>query len=371
MSTISVPHTAVIVKDASVADRWADHKRMAAAVALQLVAAGFHSRGERMSVCSDVVTYRYCPACDTWHVDRANLCRDRLCPICNWRLSLQRYAMMQDVVRPMIASGLTWCLVTLTVQNCAPAALSRTIDAIMRCWHRALSRRDMRASVGWARGLELTYNAEEGTLHPHMHVLCAWPPATDRGESLKRAWVDLVAAEGLVVSIKAQHSAALDGPSSADLTKDILETYKYSIKGSDVLHMPVGVLREVARQWGGRRLMALGGVLKTAAAERALEEVAEAAPVSVCRSCGSAELDRYLLRWSMGEQVYKLVQLHTQYPDLYPLGDAYASPDMLPDAYASGSQRPPDVPVMLNTVNGRILVYPGGQYQVIDPIQPK
>lgn len=367
MSNTSVPHEAVVVKDPDFAGRWADHKRMAAQIALRMMAAGYRARGERMSVCSDIVTYRYCPACDTWHVERANLCRDRLCPICNWRLSLQRYATMQDVVRPLIASGLSWALVTLTVQNCAPGALSRTVDAMMRCWHRALSRRDMRAAFGWARGLELTYNAEDGTLHPHMHILVAWPPATDRGEGLKRAWVDLVAAEGLVVSIKAQHSSALDGPSADDLTKDVLETYKYSVKGSDVLRMPVSTLRDVARQWGGRRLMALGGILKTAAAERALSDV-EDKQLSVCRSCGSATLDRYLLRWAMGEQVYKIVQLHTQFPDVYPAcPDAYASDDVRPDAPASGPARPADIPILLQTINGRILVYPGGTYQVLDP----
>ncbi len=374
MGKNSVPHAAALVKAPDMTAKWQQHKRQAQVIALQLAAAGLIKRGERMAVCSDIITYRYCRACDSWHVDRANLCRDRLCPTCNWRLSLQRYATMQRIVAPLVPRGLTWALITLTVRNCPPPALAATVDALMSCWHRALARKDMRAALGWARGLELTYNADAGTLHPHMHILVAWPPDQDRSKSLISAWMELTAAAGLTASVQAQHAAVLGAPGTEDVTRDILETYKYSIKGSDVLRMPVGVLKEVARHWGGRRLMALGGCLKTAAAEREVEDI-QYTPVTVCRSCGSPVLDRYIARWSMGEQAYKIMELHQVYPNVYG--------SIVPDASGAGTddqkhmqacasagereQRPPDMPVLLNTVNGRILMYPGGSYQLIDP----
>lgn len=368
MSNTSVPHAAAVVKTPDLTANWTGHKRQAQVIALQLAAAGLIKRSERMAVCSDIITYRYCRACDSWHVDRANLCRDRLCPTCNWRLSLQRYATMQRIVAPLVPRGLTWALVTLTVRNCPPPALAATVDALMACWHRALSRKDMRAAVGWARGLELTYNADAGTLHPHMHILVVWPPETDRSKSLINAWLELTRAAGLTASVQAQHAAVLGAPGTEDVTRDILETYKYSIKGSDVLRMPVGVLKEVARHWGGRRLMALGGCLKTsAAAERAVDDIQDT-PVTACRSCGSPVLDRYIARWSMGEQAYKVLELHTKYPEVYGsiTPDAAGTEDPAPAA-GEREQRPPDMPVLLNTVNGKILMYPGGAYQLIDP----
>ena len=372
MGENSVPHAAAAVKSPDITEKWAWHKRQSQVIALQLAAAGYGKRADRMAVCSDVVTYRYCRACDSWHVERANLCRDRLCSTCNWRLSLQRYALMQRVVHPLVPKGLTWCLVTLTVQNCLPAELAATINKMMACWHRALQRTDMRAAVGWARGLELTYNAEEHTLHPHMHILVAWPPSVERSKGLIKSWMELTTRAGLVVDIKAQHSAVIgdaSGATAGDLTKEILETYKYSIKGSDILEMPVGTLRQVAQQWGGRRLMALGGLLKTSAAdERALDDVQDQ-PISACRSCGSVELDRYLARWSMGEQVYKIMELRRIAPDLYPPSSdisASAAASLFGAADAAPRERE-DLPVLLNTINGRILMYPGGAYQLIDP----
>lgn len=360
MSITSIPHSHANVKtddQADVTRRWRQHKHNAQIIALRLMDAGYQARGERMSVCSDIIKYRYCQACDTWHVERANLCRDRLCPTCQWRLALRRYAVMQQAVRPMVQDGLSWALITLTVRNCWAADLGTTIDTIMQCWHRVLQRKDMRKCVGWARSLELTYNADSGQVHPHMHVLAAWADGVDHGPSLRRAWLDTTCKAGLITDASAQHSAELR-PDGADgnITHAILETYKYSIKGSDLLDMPTSTLREVAQHWGGRRLMALGGLLRTAAGAAADDlDTPDDTPLSVCRTCGNATLDQYIARWSMGDNTYRMIRLH----DTRPAG--------LPDLQVqqqqpqgAGADRPPDMPVLIHTINGDMIMYPGG-----------
>lgn len=327
---------------------WRQHKLMSQEIASRLISIGYYSRGDRMSVCSDTIHYTYCANCGAWHVDRAMLCRDRLCPTCQWRLALKRYATMQDVVRPLVPMGLSWALVTLTVRNCNPDELGITVDAIMQAWHRLLQRKDMRASLGWARGLEITYNRDSGQVHPHMHLLVCWPADQDRGESLRAAWLACARRAGLVVDSQAQHSAVVEASEDGDLTKSILETYKYSVKGSDLLDMPASTLREVARHWGGRRLMALSGLLRPHN-DPDLDVPDADDAIRVCRSCGSPVLDDYLARWSMGEHTYRLVRLADSLP---PLSERPAADQ--------SAVRPPDMPVLLHTINGDVIMYPGG-----------
>ena len=338
----------IIITDPDYTVKWREHKLMTQAVALKLIAAGLQRRGERMSVCSDVVRYKYCRDCGCWHVDGALLCRDRLCPTCNWRLSLRRYAIMQRAVAPLLRDGMAWGLITLTVRNVWPDELGRTIDRLMDCWHRVCQRRDMRATLGWARGIELTYNRETGQVHPHLHILACWAPGQDRGPGLANAWLEVVGRAGLVAVAEAQHAAVLRPEPSddgrPDMTKAILETYKYAIKGSDLLDMPARTLRVVAQHWGGRRLMALGGVMRSAVADLDADDPA-IEPVQACRSCGSAALDTYIARWSMGESAYKIIQLAQEAAK--DQAEAVGPPD-------------PDAPVRLHTVNGDMILYPSG-----------
>ena len=50
----------------------------------------YPARAYRMADCSKRIDYTYCPECGSMHIARTYLCRDRLCPLCQWRLSLQR-----------------------------------------------------------------------------------------------------------------------------------------------------------------------------------------------------------------------------------------------------------------------------------------
>ena len=96
--------------------RWQYHKQLSQQMAARLAILGLTARAERMYMCGSDLVFDKCADCGHVHVRQAQLCRDRLCPTCNWRLSLKRYARMSDILAVLMARypGATYTLVTLT-----------------------------------------------------------------------------------------------------------------------------------------------------------------------------------------------------------------------------------------------------------------
>ena len=61
---------------------------------------------------------------------KADFCRHRLCPVCNWRKSLKLFSQMKDVSARLLQDfpGARYLFLTLTVKNCSGAELAQTID---------------------------------------------------------------------------------------------------------------------------------------------------------------------------------------------------------------------------------------------------
>ena len=288
--------------------RWTEHKRQALEVGGRLIAAGLVKRGYRVKMCGSELAFRECRDCGQLIIERAQLCRDRLCPICNWRLALKRYSSMtqiMEVVRRTVRPDAIIALMTYTVRNCAPDKLGLQLSQMQRAWNRMLAQRYIRPTViGWARSIEVTYNHRTGELHPHYHVImiCENEAALD---DLQLDWLKQCRKEGLEVDLKAQHYEEIAGDRTEgdSLAKSILETYKYMVKSSDIMEMPLGVLRCFAEGVAGKRLISFGGIIKQIARELEADKLdsADAAEqeITVCTRCKSQELDQIIAQWSM------------------------------------------------------------------------
>lgn len=300
-------------KDKPIKLRWTEHKRKALEVGQRLVDAGLYKRGYRIKMCGNEIVFRECRDCGHLVIERAQLCRDRLCPICNWRLALKRYSSMttiMDVVQHRLLEQYpdnppVQALMTFTVRNCVPSEIQSTLSAMQKAWNRMLAQRYIRpAVIGWARSIEVTYNQATGELHPHYHVIMI----ADDMQSLamiQRDWLKQCAKEGLRVSHKSQNYRAIDGnrEEGDSLIKSILETYKYMVKSSDVMAMPLGVLRAFAEGVANKRLISYGGMIKEVARELQMADLDTIddndGDTRICTRCGSIDLDQLIATWSM------------------------------------------------------------------------
>ena len=88
----------------------------------------------------------------------ANFCKDRLCPMCNWRRSLKIYSRVSRVMDEIEKQGYRFIFLTLTVRNCDNEHLKDTIDMIFKSYLKLIRRKTVaKAICGAYRSFELTY----------------------------------------------------------------------------------------------------------------------------------------------------------------------------------------------------------------------
>jgi plasmid rolling circle replication initiator protein Rep len=164
-----------------------------------------------------------------------------------------------------------WIFLTLTVKNCELAELRDTLTVMNRAWAR-LSQRKVFPAIGWVKSFEVTRNPDDGTAHPHFHVLMMVPPAYFSGqgyinqEQWRELWQHALRADYEVwgVNVKAIRPKSTQGglldPNTA-LLAAVKETFKYSVKGQDLI-ADASWLVGLTHQLHKMRAIALGGVLK-------------------------------------------------------------------------------------------------------------
>jgi plasmid rolling circle replication initiator protein Rep len=83
-----------------------------------------------LSHCATWLLFRRYHADGSLKLEKADLCRGRFCPVCNWRKSLKMYAQMQKVSTALLKTFPTarFLFLTLTVKNCSGADLAQTLD---------------------------------------------------------------------------------------------------------------------------------------------------------------------------------------------------------------------------------------------------
>lgn len=303
------------------AETWERKKMAAKEMSLKLARLGkeFRGRSERMRVCADVVQTRICASCGTPHVVHTNLCRDRVCPVCTWRLSVKRFMTMYQIVDGLRVAypEAPWQFVTLTVENCTPEDLTAVIDEMGRTWNNITTSAKFRKKIiGWAKSLEITYNKKTGTLHPHFHILTMWQEAEgDPDEYVIDRWLGGVHRKA---NRKAQNAQIIkekvwQDQEDEELMGAVLETYKYSVKSSDLEEMPLGVFRQVLKTLAGRRLVSFGGVIKEYAKAMEADDLNDApesdeeieASTEKCVHCGSRQFLSVIGAWSGNGYIWR------------------------------------------------------------------
>lgn len=251
---------------------WAAHKADAQLLSYALELSD-PTAAQRVRHCADTLWFRRHED-GTLRLDSAQFCRVRLCPVCQWRRSLKMYGQLHQVVKYLAqqrhaagAEPYAWVLLTLTVQNCATSELSNTLDTIAAGWDRLGKTKAFKRAVrGTMRAVEITYNRETNTYHPHMHVLCCVLPSyfTSRDYISQSQWSDMWQA-----AARLDYHPIVDVRRATGTAGSLAEVAKYACKPSDYLDpsdidamaVIVGTLHRVCAR---RRFAAWTGVLRQA-----------------------------------------------------------------------------------------------------------
>lgn len=235
----------------------------------------FERLAARMSECSGSLSFNWSDDQSTGEtrlkLTKAQFCRVRYCPICQWRRSLMWQARFYQALPAITAAypKARWLFLTLTIQNCEITDLSQTLKTMNQAWKRLIDRQELKPIQGWLRTTEVT-RGQDRSAHPHFHVLLMVSPSWFKGQNYVKQsrwvelWRDALRANYLpnvdIRTVKAKGTNSTDDV--ATLLKDaVAETLKYSTKPADMTTDPQWFL-ELTKQTHKKRFMASGGVLK-------------------------------------------------------------------------------------------------------------
>lgn len=237
----------------------------------------FKKRGYILNQCADWLIYHATHNPNKpLSLAKASFCRDRACPICQWRRSLRWVATMHQQLPAVKLKYPThrWLFLTLTVRNCHIADLKFTIQAMNKGFNALIRKLKKRLStIGYVRTTEVT-RGQNDTAHPHFHVLLLVPANYFTRNYIKQAdWITLwrdalkvnYAPNVDVRTVKVKKNAS-ESVQNAAISHAIAETMKYSIKPSELLKTAQNGnfdwMYDYFTQVKGLRFLSVGGVLK-------------------------------------------------------------------------------------------------------------
>jgi plasmid rolling circle replication initiator protein Rep len=140
----------------------------------------YFKKAYRMRECGSKLTFKVDDKGEK-RLALANFCRDRLCPMCMWRLSRRlTWEMNQVFDRYMIeCPNMVPIMMTLTVKNPRMGELSDMLDVLCHgksaAWQLLQKWLGRRGIKDYNRTVEVTFNYKTKTWHPHLHILAFVP----------------------------------------------------------------------------------------------------------------------------------------------------------------------------------------------------
>lgn len=223
---------------------------------------------ERYRNCGSYLAFVATREKDYTKLTTANFCQNRFCPMCNWRKSLKdsiEIGLMAKFISEKHKKA--FIFLTLTTPNVIADGLDNEIREMNKGFDRLFKYKDVDQVVkGYVRKLEVTYNSKTNTYNPHIHVLIAVNKSyfTDKTYIAQHRWLDLWNKAMKRTDITQLDVRRVKPKNDGDDYMDaVLETAKYTVKGTDLAHSKP-VFHVLYSALKGKRLLGYGKLFKEA-----------------------------------------------------------------------------------------------------------
>ena len=301
--------------------KWIQKRKQAIYMSHRLQAVpSLEKRAGRMAWCSTLRHSFICPDCGKVHYKSGGYCRDRLCPMCQWRMSMTKYRQMMEVLSALSErfknQEIFASMLTLTCRNVPVEELKGTLVTFGRAWQ-AVSRRVCLTQshvIGWARNTEITRNPRAKNYHPHIHVFLLWEAdetldINSEVKAIRQEWERQIQADYPTIW---HHEIAFSKSGTAKYITDYqsdaeaaaAEASMYALSSSVLLQIPEDELSSFAYAINNVKMTGYGGIIKQVRAQLDLKEEAIDDHICtekpICPGCG-AEMLHLVERWNNGE----------------------------------------------------------------------
>lgn len=202
----------------------------------------------------------------------SNFCRARLCPMCSWRRSKKVFGQVSKIIKEINKdNNFEYIFLTLTCKNVTGDKLGEQLSIFTKAFNQMTkSARIKKMCKGYFRGIEVTYNEEEDTYHPHIHTIIAVNPSyfTSRDYIKQKEW-------GYIWQkyLKTDYTPRVDVRKFEDNSyKAVAEVSKYTVKSKDMFKYNLdGTINEELTDkiifnlhmgLRAKRLVGMGGIFK-------------------------------------------------------------------------------------------------------------
>nr|WP_010883716.1 protein rep [Streptococcus thermophilus]AAF04355.1 replication protein [Streptococcus thermophilus] len=231
---------------------------------------------ERVISCGD--TLQFIQNQDgTLKLYQAYFCKNKLCPMCNWRRSMKYSYQTSRIVDEAIKQSPKgrFLFLTLTVKNVEGQALNSTISQLTKSFDRLFKRAKVQRNLlGYLRSVEVTHNENDKTYHPHIHVLMMVRPSYFQSKKdyiTQKEWSDMWSQ-----SLKVDYVPMIDIRTVKETGKGlrgaVLETAKYPTKPIKLDIENKQVVDDLYNGLYRKRQLGYGGLFKTIKKQLALDD---------------------------------------------------------------------------------------------------
>lgn len=235
--------------------------------------------------CAEVLTFLKQKNGDL-KLNQAWFCKNKLCPICNWRRSMKyswQATQIVDEAMKREPKG-RFLFLTLTIKNVPGAELNQAMSDLTKSFDKLFRRAKVKKNLlGFLRATEVTVEEErEGYYHPHLHILMMMKSSyfSGYGDNFisQKEWTDMWKQSAQldytpVVNIKAVKNKKTEVFDQAGIKKAILETAKYPVKPIDFDDENLQVIDDLYKGLFRKRQLAYGGLFKKIKKELGLDDV--------------------------------------------------------------------------------------------------
>ena len=285
----------------------------------------------RMVECAKILLFKNFEQIGYRKLFKAFMCKILLCPFCMTRKSILIGNNLYKVLQfGADEKKLEYIHLTLALRNCKINELQDTVELMLKSFKKLIKRdifQERRGGTikGWFRNLEITFNREEKTFHPHFHVVLAVeksyffketnPDGYLTQERALQMWKECLGVDYLpTVDLRKVYYLDENGnkiikfdDDGEGLKKAVEEASKYITKALDLLSiedekLQKKVIRSMLQALSYRRLFAYGGILKNIRAELKLQDEEKSNLINL----GDDEIDTTGMEYFV--EVYKWCQ---------------------------------------------------------------
>lgn len=264
---------------------------------------------ERLSSCGEVLKFIQ-QQDGSLKLYQAYFCKNKLCPMCNWRRSMKYSYQTSRIVDEAIKQEpkARFLFLTLTVRNVSGDDLNKTLTSLTQSFDRLFRRAKVKKNLlGYLRSVEVTHNEKEKTYHPHIHVLMMIRPSYFKGGGYisQKEWGEMWSQ-----SLKVNYFPIVDirvvKQSYHGIEKAIVETAKYPVKPMDLDVTDKQVVDDLYQGLYRKRQLGFGGLFKAIKKQLALDDIENGDLIHTSDNNELSEGTKIVAIWNATKQNYFL-----------------------------------------------------------------